>query len=320
MYFYSAFCEYFIELVWFKKSVKMYMRNFKISIVQCFYLLILFLFMNSCKESRKERIINLLREWDGKEIFFPPHSIFTIQGNDTVDFEVTGSQYLVVTYLDSVGCSGCQLQWEHWKRFMSEVDSVIGINHVSFLFYLHPKDIEEVLYITRRDKFTYPICLDKKDDFNRYNHLPNEKDFHTFLLNSEKRVVAIGNPVNNPKVKELYFRVLTGDSYTLPTLQVTEIKIDKKNMDWKFFPKNEKQLWNFEIRNIGDIPFVIRDVITSCGCTKVEYSREPVRSGNKSILKISYEAEESGHFRKTIDIYCNVAESPIRLIVSGMAQ
>lgn len=296
------------------------MQNFKMFIVQSFCLLAFLLSLNSCGESRKERIVRLLREWDGKEIFFPPHSIFTIQGNDTVDFEVSGSQYKVVTYLDSIGCTGCQLQLAHWQKFMSEVDSVSGINHVSFLFYLHPKDIEEVGYITRRDNFTHPICLDEKDDFNRYNHLPVEKDFHTFLLNSENQVVAIGNPVNNPKVKKLYFRVLTGGDYTSSRLPVTEISIDKKKMDWAFFPKNEKQLWNFEIRNIGNVPFVIRDIITSCGCTKVEYSKEPVLPGNESILKITYEADESGHFRKTIDIYCNVTESPIRLIVSGMAQ
>lgn len=289
-------------------------------LMQCFYSLVFLLLLSSCGESRKERIVSLLKEWDGKEIFFPPHSIFTIQGNDTVDFEVSGSQYKVVTYLDTIGCSGCQLQLAHWKKFMHEVDSVSGINEVSFLFYLHPKDIEEVNYITRRDNFIHPICLDEKDDFNRYNHLPGEKDFHTFLLNRENRVVAIGNPVNNPKVKELYFQVLTGGDYTSPKLPVTEVSLDKKNMDWKIFPTNEKQLWQLEMRNIGDIPFVIRDIVTSCGCTKVEYDKEPVRPGDESTLKITYEADESGHFRKTIDIYCNVAESPIRLIVSGMAQ
>ena len=32
-------------------------------------------------------------------------------------------------------------------------------------------------YITRRDAFTYPVCLDEKDDFNALNRFPGEMTF-----------------------------------------------------------------------------------------------------------------------------------------------
>lgn len=48
-------------------------------------LVILFL-LCSCQDSEKDRIARLVKEWEGKEILFPTYSIFTIQGNDTVDF------------------------------------------------------------------------------------------------------------------------------------------------------------------------------------------------------------------------------------------
>ena len=31
-------------------------------------------------------------------------------------------------------------------------------------------------------------------------------------------------------------------------------------------------------------------------------------------------AEEKGHFRKTVDVYCNTPDSPLRLVVTGMAE
>lgn len=67
-------------------------------------LLCVFALFPSCKESEKDKIARLVEEWEGKEILFPTHSIFTIQGKDTVDFSLADADYKVVTYIDSVGC------------------------------------------------------------------------------------------------------------------------------------------------------------------------------------------------------------------------
>ena len=142
------------------------------------WVLVLF---SSCKESEKDKIARLVEEWEGKEILFPTHSIFTIQGKDTVDFSLADADYKVVTYIDSVGCTSCKLQLPRWKLFMQEVDSTLN-RPVPFVFYFHPKDMKELRYITRRDAFIYPVCFDEKDDFNRLNHFPDEMTFQTFLL------------------------------------------------------------------------------------------------------------------------------------------
>ena len=61
--------------------------------------------MVSCAESEKERLSRLVKEWERKEVLFPPYSTFTIQGKDTVNFEFKDADYKVVTYIDSVGCT-----------------------------------------------------------------------------------------------------------------------------------------------------------------------------------------------------------------------
>ena len=274
------------------------------------------LLMISCSESEKERLSRLVQEWEGKEILFPAHSTFTIQGKDTVDFDFKGAAYTIVTYIDSVGCTSCKLQLHRWKELVKEVDSLTN-GDVPFLFYFHPKDIKELRYLTRRDAFTYPVCFDEKDDFNRLNRFPSEMMFQTFLLDKENRVIALGNPIQNPKVKELYLNLIKGMGESTSKKRLTTVSINSTVIDFGSFPKEEKQERSFILTNTGKGLLVIQDIVTSCGCTKVEYSKEPVRPGERLEVKVIYEAEQAEHFNKTVTVYCNAKNSPLRLMVKG---
>ena len=276
------------------------------------------LWFASCQESEKERIARMVKEWDGKEIIFPAHSVFTIQGRDTVNFDYLSADYKVVTYVDSIGCTSCKLQLHRWKDLIVEFDSV-AFGKIPFLFFFHPKDIKELQKLTRRDAFTYPVCFDEKDDFNTLNHFSTDMTFQTFLLNKDNKVIAIGNPVLNPNVKELYLRKLTGKD-SMVKVPVTEVGISETEYDFGTFPHAEKQEHIFRLKNEGEKQLVIYDVVTTCGCTKVEYSRQPIRSGESLELKIIYEAEEGGRFIKTVTVHCNVKDSPIRLRIKGDAE
>ena len=277
------------------------------------------LLVSSCEESEKERLSRLVSEWEGKEILFPAHSTFTIQGKDTVDFDFKDADYKIVTYIDSIGCTSCKLQLPRWKELMAEVDSLTG-GRVPFLFYFHPKDIKELRFLTRRESFTHPVCFDEKDDFNQLNHFPSEMMFQTFLLDRENRVIALGNPIQNPKVKELYLNLIRGNGKAASRVTLTEVSIDNTIMDFGSFPKEEKQERSFILTNMGKGLLVIQDVVTSCGCTKVEYSKEPVRPNGTLEMKVVYEAEKAEYFSKTITVYCNTKDSPFRLTVKGTAR
>ena len=273
----------------------------------------------SCEESEKERLSRLVKEWEGKEILFPAHSIFTIQGKDTVDFDFEDAEYKVVTYIDSVGCTDCKLQLPRWKELMVEVDSLTG-GSVPFLFYFHPKDLRELRFLTRRDAFAFPVCFDEKDEFNRLNHFSGEMMFQTFLLDKENKVIALGNPVLSPKVKELYLNLIKGTGESTSSERQTIVSINSTVIDFGRFPKEEKQERSFILTNIGKGLFVIQDIVTSCGCTKVEYSKEPVRPGGTLEVKVIYEAEQAEHFNKTITVYCNTEDSLLRLTIKGTAR
>ena len=273
----------------------------------------------SCQESREEAMLRLVNEWNGKEIKFPSRSVFTIQGKDTVNFSFQEADYKVVTYIDSVGCTSCKLQLHRWKELVAEVDSLTD-GRVPFLFYFHPKDMKELRYLTRRDEFIYPVCFDEQDEINRLNQFPTDMTFQTFLLNKENKVVVLGNPVLNPKVKELYLGQIMGSRPAKPSENITQVSINQTELEFGSFPKEEKQERSFVLTNTGTGLLVIHDAITSCGCTKVEYSKQPVRPGETLELKVIYEAEDAGRFNKTVTVYCNADNSPLRLKVKGNAK
>ena len=127
--------------------------------------------------------------------------------------------------------------------------------------------------IVRKDDFQYPVFIDEKGAFDALNHFPNEMMFQTFLLDKENKVVALGNPVLNPKVKELYLEKLTGMQESKPKAMQTEVSLDKAEVDFGTFPMNEAKTGKFLLTNTGKNLLVVYDVITSCGCTKAEYSR-----------------------------------------------
>ena len=266
----------------------------------------------SCSESREEAMLRLVNEWKDKSVIIPVRSVFTVQGKDVVDFNYRDAEYKILVYTDSVGCTSCKLQLPKWKRMIAEVDSLTG-GSVPFLFYFHPKDPKELRFYLRRDNFTYPVCFEEDDYINRLNRFPSDMTFQTMLLNKENKVVAIGSPVLNPKIKDLYLEIITGKKRVGADKSVTTVSMDQSEKNFGNIPLNEKREHIFKLVNMGNKPLVIYDVVTSCGCTKAEYGKEPVRPGETLELKVIYNAEDKGRFRKNLTVYCNVEDSPLKL-------
>lgn len=286
------------------------------SMKKCLTVFIMILSFSSCKESDGMRMSRLVREWEGREIMYPNNMHFSVLGNDTNYFPK--SEYTIVMYVDSFGCTSCKLQLSQWKRLINQLDSV---KNTTVLFFLHPKNKKEMDYTFKRDDFTHPVCLDNKDAFNKLNNFPQDPVFQTFLLDKNNKVVAVGNPIHNPKVKELYLKIILGDKAPKKEEQIQTTAtcsnsiIDLGKFDWK-----QEQKTHFTLDNTGSSLLVIIDVITSCGCTSVEYNKEPVRPGNSLELTVHYKADHPEHFNKTINVYCNSASSPIKLEIKGSAE
>lgn len=284
-----------------------------------FIILICLVVLVSCQKAERVDLVKTVEQWMGKEIKFPQKLIFTKYISDTVDYNLQ-NEFKLMVYVDSVGCTSCKLQLSRWKEFINGLDSISN-DKISFIFYVCPKSMKEFEQILKRDRFDYPICIDIKDSLNLINKLPSDPRFQVFLLNKVNRIIGIGSPIINPKIKEFYYKIISGNTAvsTVNKQLFTTVSLSNNEVNFGNFPWKELQQAELVINNVGDTPLVITDVITSCGCVEVEYSKEPIRPLKSVILKIKYKAEHSEYFSKTVSIHCNTSNSPISVEVRGNA-
>ena len=99
-----------------------------------------------------------------------------------------------------------------------------------------------------------------------------------------------------------------------------EIRFDKTTHNFgKFSEKNARQTCTFTFTNVGDEPLVINQAVASCGCTVPQYTKEPIKPGQKGELKVTYNGEGKfpGHCKKSITIRTNGVVEMTRLYIEG---
>ena len=76
----------------------------------------------------------------------------------------------------------------------------------------------------------------------------------------------------------------------------------------------------FTLKNTGDKPAVIYNVASSCGCTDVEWTREPIRPGKSGSISVTYSNDEGAYpFDKNLTVYLSDLKKPIILKVRGVS-
>ena len=171
-------------------------------------------------------------------------------------------------------------------------------------------------YLFIQNRFDYPVFIDINCSINKLNHFPQTAIYQCLLLDKDNKVLMIGNPVLNMKIWELYKEQIAGEKQAEPEM-LTTIKTNQTIYDYATVRKQSKNLAVFTITNTGEHPLIISHVSTSCGCTNVSWDKQPVEPGKPATIHVEMTPEETGSFSKTVEIYCNVKESPVKLMLIG---
>ena len=76
----------------------------------------------------------------------------------------------------------------------------------------------------------------------------------------------------------------------------------------------------FTMKNISEKPVVIYSVVTSCGCTDVKWTREPIMPGKTGTISSTYTNDEGPYpFDKTLTAYISGIGKPVILRLRGIA-
>jgi len=108
----------------------------------------------------------------------------------------------------------------------------------------------------------------------------------------------------------------TGTAYKIEDI----VEFDKTVHDFGDILATEgPKTCKFTVKNISDSPIAIFEVVTSCGCTDAQWTREPLQPGKTGTISATYKNEDGPYpFDKSLTVYISGLQKPVLLRLRGV--
>jgi hypothetical protein len=73
----------------------------------------------------------------------------------------------------------------------------------------------------------------------------------------------------------------------------------------------------FKFTNASTEPLIISNARGSCGCTGVEFPKEPLMPGTSGVIKATFNAANAGPFNKSVTVESNAEAGTVVLQIRG---
>ncbi|TDB69232.1 DUF1573 domain-containing protein [Arundinibacter roseus] len=87
--------------------------------------------------------------------------------------------------------------------------------------------------------------------------------------------------------------------------------------DFGKIQKGKPVVASFEFKNSGTQPLVISQAVGSCGCTGVEFSKDPILPNQTGSIKATFNAAVVGPFSKSVTVTSNAETGVVVLKIHG---
>lgn len=115
--------------------------------------------------------------------------------------------------------------------------------------------------------------------------------------------------------------VTSPKSATQTSNKQAAIKFDKEEHDFGTLLQGEVVSYSFHFTNIGNMPLIISEVGSSCGCTVGDYPREPIAPGKTGDIKVTYNsAGHHGFQSRFLTVMSNTNPAKTTLRIKGTVQ
>lgn len=115
--------------------------------------------------------------------------------------------FMVVHYVDSLGCTSCKLRVANWVAFNEKIkDYSIDFG---ILFIANSSVYNDVFQMLEPLKNkNVQILEDVDNDWRKCNQLPTSELLNTFLIDKKRRILLVGNPAINSKIEDLMVKTM----------------------------------------------------------------------------------------------------------------
>lgn len=162
------------------------------------------IFLSSCQNKKEKEIQKFITYWNKKEIIFP----LTLQEKqDSLWKSAMDKQFKIFTYVDTCGCTECQLKLYEWEKLHHSLDSFSNNTAIIYIVYSqYPQYIE---LLKKRNHISFLLFIDEQNKIGKRNNLSSKLLYKTFLLDSMNRIILFGNPIQNEQIWNLYKQTIT---------------------------------------------------------------------------------------------------------------
>ncbi len=108
-----------------------------------------------------------------------------------------------------------------------------------------------------------------------------------------------------------------GNNASLSSGKEADIKWEKTILDIGTIKQYHPTQAVFKFKNIGGKPVIITNAKGSCGCTDIDYPKNPILPGQTTEIIVTYDAELLGVFNKTVTLTMNIERSSQVLHLKG---
>lgn len=97
-----------------------------------------------------------------------------------------------------------------------------------------------------------------------------------------------------------------------------KITFEKTMHDFGSLDFKAQAIHDFKFKNTGDAPVILSNVSSTCGCTSPSWPKNPIKPGESGVIKVQYKnTHHVRPFQKSVTVYSNGSEAPIKLTVKG---
>lgn len=254
-------------------------------------------------------------QWIGKIIKIPVNLSFFVK-DSIFSIAITQHPLKLLLYTDSTGCISCKLKLREWQFFNEQLDTLTDKRVTTFIVLASTqKRLKQDLL---KVDYHYPISIDYYDSTNILNHFIKDDRFRCFLLDENNKVILIGNPVQNPKIKELYLRTISerlGIDYnpsssldSSPEINLGTFSLSESKTAALLVPNNSKSIMQID------------SVFTSCECTTASIDKMVVPPSGSANLTVKYTPDGVGEFYREVYVQIKGEDKPLVYKIRGKVE
>lgn len=103
----------------------------------------------------------------------------------------------------------------------------------------------------------------------------------------------------------LHAQTQTPTKPAVTTKSGSQITFDNIVHDFGVIPYMGNGSHVFVFTNTGTEPLIIVNCVKGCGCTSVDWTKDPILPGKKGMIKATYNTKKTGSFSRGVDVYSN---------------